>query len=75
MVKRRNKRVLLSDMESAQSKRIKELERALSMSRSDLLKKEKELKDALLSGYISETMIDMAEEVYGIHIRKNSGSK
>lgn len=75
MVKRRNKRVLLTDMESAQSARIKELERALSACEKSLSEKEKELKNARLDSLIKDTMIDLAEEEYSIDIRKNFGSR
>lgn len=75
MVHRRNKRLLLTDMESAQSARIQELERALSTCQKSLAEKDKDLKDTTLALQIKDTMIDLAEEEFGIDIRKNFGSK
>ncbi len=75
MVKRRNKRLLLTDMESAQSARIKELERALSACQRSLAEKDKELQKTALNLQIKDTMIDLAEEKFNIDIRKNFGSK
>ena len=75
MVKRRNKRLLQTDMESAQSNRIRELERALSKTQKALTDKDKQLAEANLHFRLSETMIDLAEEKFGIEIRKNFGSK
>lgn len=75
MVKRRNKRLLLTDMESAQCVRIKELERALSACQKLLADKDKELKDSTLHLLLKDTMIDLAEEEFDIDIRKNFGSK
>jgi hypothetical protein len=75
MVKRRNKRLLQTDMESAQSNRIRELERALSKTQKALSDKDKQLAEATLHFRLSETMIDLAEEKFGVEIRKNFGSK
>ena len=75
MVKRRNKRLLQTDMESAQSNRIRELERALSKTQKALTDKDKQLAEANLHFRLSETMIDLAEEKFGVEIRKNFGSK
>lgn len=75
MVKRRNKRLLLTDMESAQSARIKELERALYSCQKSLSEKDQELKKTTLALLIKDTMIDLAEEEFGVDIRKNFGSK
>ena len=75
MVKRRNKRLLQTDNESVQSKRIQELERALSQCQKALSEKDEQLKKANLHVLVSETMIDLAEEEFSISIRKNFGSK
>lgn len=75
MIKRRNTRLLQTDMESAQSNRIRELERALSQSQKALAAKDKQLAEANLHFRLSETMIDLAEEHFGVEIRKNFGSK
>ena len=75
MVKRRNKRLLVTDLESAQSQRILELERALSCCEKELSKREIELRSSRLQLHLCDTMIDMAEELYQISIRKNFGSK
>ncbi len=75
MVRRRNKRFLQSDMESAQSERIRELERALQQSRKALELKEREVKDLELHLQLNNTMLDLAEEQFGLPIRKNFGSK
>ena len=71
----RNKRLLQTDNESVQSKRIQELERALSQCQKALSEKDEQLKKANLHVLVSETMIDLAEEEFSISIRKNFGSK
>jgi transposase-like protein len=75
MVKRRNKRLLATDMESAQALRIKELERALETTQAALRTSEAALEDARLQAHISDTFIEIAEQEYGIAIRKKVGSK
>ncbi|MDR0893417.1 MAG: hypothetical protein LBN24_12555 [Mediterranea sp.] len=74
-VKRRNKRLLITDMESAQAQKIKELERSLASAYKLLEEREKEVSDLRLRNRVSETMIDLAEETFEIAIRKNFGSK
>ena len=75
MVKRRASRSLQTESESELSLRIKELERSLSICQKTLASKEKELKKANLHIQINETLIDLAEETFGLDIRKNFGSK
>lgn len=75
MVKRRTSRSLQTESESELSLRIKELERSLSLSQKALAAKEKELAQAKLRNQINETLMDLAEETYGLDLRKNSGSK
>ncbi len=75
MVKRRNKRLLMTDLESEKADRIKELERALSSVQSELKKSESELKRTRLELRISQTMIDIAEEHLNLPIRKKFGSR
>ena len=75
MVKRRTSRSLQTESESELSLRIKELERSLSLCQKTLAAKEKELKRAHLHLQINETLFDLAEENYGLDLRKNFGSK
>lgn len=75
MVKRRNKRLLMTDLESESADRIKELERALSKAESELKKREKDLKTMKLKLLIAETTIDIAEENFNLAIRKKFGSR
>ena len=75
MVKRRTSRSLQTESESELSLRIKELERSLSLCQKTLAAKEKELERANLHIQINETLIDLAEENFGLSIRKNFGSK
>lgn len=75
MVKRRNKRLLMTDLESEAANRIKELERALSKAESELKKCTKELKSTQLKLRISEVTIDVAEEQFNLPIRKKFGSR
>lgn len=75
MAKRRNKRMLVTDMESEQAARIKELERALSLANSELRKRDTALKQAELRADIAETTIDIAEEEFNIDIRKKFGTR
>lgn len=75
MTKRRNKRLLVTDMESGQANRIKELERALSLANSELGKRDAALKQAELRADIAETTIDIAEEEFNIDIRKKFGTR
>lgn len=75
MIKRRNKRLLLTDLESAQSARIQELERALSHCRKLLCEQEKELHKTALDLLLKDTMLDLAEEEFDVDIRKKFGSK
>jgi transposase-like protein len=74
-VKRRNKRLLVTDMESAQAQKIKELERSLASAHRLLEERNKEVSELRLRNRVSETMIDLAEEAFEIPIRKNFGSK
>ena len=75
MVKRRTSRSLQTESESELSLRIKELERSLSLCQKALASKEKELDKANLHIQINETLIDLAEETFGLDIRKNLGTK
>lgn len=75
MVKRRTSRSLQTESESELSNRIKELERSLSLCQKALASKEKELERANLHIQINETLIDLAEENFGLDIRKNFGTK
>lgn len=75
MVKRRHHRLLVTDNESEQAQRIKELERALSLRDHELLNKAEELKKAEISRQLSETLVSLAEEYFNIDIRKNFGAK
>lgn len=75
MVKRRRTRLPVTDSESIQSARIKELERSLCECRKALLEKDRQLKDKDLRLLISDTMIDLAEEHFNVDIRKNFDSK
>ena len=75
MVKRRISRSLQTESESELSLRIKELERSLSLCQKSLACKEKELEKANLHIQINETLIDLAEETFGLDIRKNFGTK
>ena len=75
MVKRRTSRSLQTENESELSLRIKELERSLSLCQKALAAKEKELERANLHLQINETLFDLAEENYGLDLRKNFGSK
>ena len=75
MIKRRKRRIQVTDNESEQSRRIKELERALSLREQELLKKTEELKKLEISRQLSETLVDLAEEYFKIDIRKNFGAK
>ena len=75
MVKRRTSRSLQTESESELSLRIKELERSLSLCQKTLAAKEKELERAQLHLQINETLFDLAEENYGLDLRKNFGSK
>lgn len=75
MIKRRTSRSLQTESESELSQRIKELERSLSLCQKALASKEKELKRANLHIQINETLIDLAEENFGLDIRKNFDTK
>ena len=75
MIKRRTSRSLQTESESELSQRIKELERSLSLCQKALASKEKELQRANLHIQINETLIDLAEENFGLDLRKNFGSK
>lgn len=75
MVKRRTTRSLKTESESELSQRIKELERSLSLCQKTLASKEKELERANLHIQVNETLIDLAEENFGLDIRKNFGTK
>lgn len=75
MSRRRNKRLLVTDMESDQAHRIKELERALSIANAELRKRDAALKQAELRADIAETTIDIAEEEFNIDIRKKFGTR
>lgn len=75
MVKRRNKRLLMTDLEAESADRIKELERALSKAESELKRRESELQTAQLKLRIAEVTIDIAEENFNLPIRKKFGSR
>lgn len=75
LAKRRNKRLLMTDLESESTDRIKELERALSKAESELKKRESELKTTQLKLRIAEVTIDLAEENFNLPIRKKFGSR
>ncbi len=75
MVKRRTKRKLQTDMESAQLERIKNLESSLLRVQKALFQKDKDLEDLRIHLRLSETLIDLADEEYNLDIRKNFGSK
>ena len=75
MAKRRNKRLLMTDLESESANRIKELERALSKAQSELKKRDSELKSTQLKLRIAEVTIEVAEETFNLPIRKKFGSK
>lgn len=51
------------------------LERELSELKKELLRKDRELKSANLQILALDTMIDVAEEIFEIPIRKKSGPK
>jgi transposase-like protein len=75
VVNRRSKRLPMTDMETAQSRRIAELEKSLLSSQKLLLQKQAELEKSRLETRLYKTMVEMAEEEYSIRIRKNSGPK
>ena len=75
MSKRGNKRLLVTDMESGQADRIKELERALSLANAELRKRDAALKQAELRADIAQTTLDIAEEAFNIDIRKKFGTR
>lgn len=75
VVKRRNKRLLMTDLESEKEKRIKELERALSNAQAQLHERDSELKKTRLELRIAQVTIDIAEESFNLDIRKKFGSK
>lgn len=60
---------------SSGSDREKALERELAEMKKELLRKEKELKKANLQVFALDTMIDVAEEMFDIDIRKKPGAK
>lgn len=75
MTKRRNKRLLVTGMESEQANRIKELERALSKANAEIHKLDCAFKQAELRADIAETTIDIAEQAFNIDIRKKFGTR